>query len=300
MNRRLNPDATPFIPKSTPSFPKANDWPPLSRTENKDDLETLEGIKRLNKWIAELEVSTSPQSEKVTPILRKSFPITDIKQSRTKFASEMKQLQNLAEETRTKCNHLELTISDLQATIKFQGALLNKTNVLDARSGEPILWHIPAFSTLYRKAKTSPNDTLNNIKNSFTSPIYTTHLTGCKISLRLFPYGANIFRGTHSSISCDLHPSDFTLPRTWPFEQQLIVSIIDQKDKNNKWSISFPYPSKTEEYEDPHKNDYTLPGLMREDFIAHTKLLVNFREAFLNNDSVIIQIQFDRPLFSKP
>ena len=131
-----------------------------------------------------------------------------------------------------KCHQLETTISDLQATIKYQCSFLRKTNIIDGRNNEPFLRQIPAFLTLYRKAKTSPNNPLSNFKCSFTSPIYTTHLAGCKISFRLFPYGINLFRGTHSSICCELHLSDITLPRTRPFDRQVEVSTIDQKDKN--------------------------------------------------------------------
>ena len=190
------------------------------------------------------------------------------------------------------CHQLETTISNLQATIKYQCSLLRKTNIINGRNNKPLLWQIPTFSTLYRKAKTS-NDPLSNFKCSFTSRIYTTHQASSKISFRLFPYGINLFRLTHSSICCELHLSNFTLPRTWPFDRQVEVSIIDQKDKNNKRSTSFPINSDKNSQIDTHVSAYTLPGLMREDFIPHTKLLVNFREAFLNNDSVILQIKFN-------
>ena len=246
MNHRLNPNATPFIPQKNPSSHMTpRDWPPILKPDDTYEQETLEGIKRLSKWISELEISTNPrcQNEKllVTPVLRKSFPLTETLQPRTKFDSRLKQLYNSAEEARTRCQQLETTISTLQATIKYQSSLLRKTNIIDWRNNEPSLWQIPAFSTLYRKAKTYPNEPLSNFKCSFTSPIYTTHLTACKISFRLFPYGINLFRGTHSSICCELHLSDFTLPRTWSFDRRVEVSIIDQKDKNNKWSTYFPH-----------------------------------------------------------
>ena len=305
MNHRLNPNAAPFIPKNNPSSHTTTpDWPPISKPDDPEEQETLEGIERLSKWISELETSTKSrcQNKKLleTPVLRKSFPLTETLQSKTKLDGKVKQLYNSAEEARTRCLQLETTISNLQAAIKYQCSLLKKTNIIDGRNNEPFLWQIPAFSTLYRKAKTFPNEPLSNFKCSFTSPIYTTHLTGCKISLRLFPYGINLFRGTHSSICCELHFSDFTLPRTWPFERQLEISIIDQKDKNNKWSTYFPNNSDKNNQDDTHAGTYTLPELMREDFIPHTKLLVNFREAFLNNDSVILQIKFNEAPFKIP
>ena len=196
------------------------------------------------------------------------------------------------EEARAK-RQLHSTICELQATIGYQGSLLSKENIIDASDNKPFLRQILAFSTFYRKARTSPHDPFHHIKYSFVSRIYTTHSTGCKISFRIFPYGVNIFRGTHTSICCELHFSDFTLPRTWPFDRKVEVAILDQKDKDNKWSISLPFFNKDEHKN--HTSDYTLPGLIREDFIPHTKLLANFREAFLNNDSVIIQIKFISP-----
>ena len=228
---------------------KTVNWPPISKPDDLEEQETLEGIERLSKWISELETSTmsSCQNEKLleTPVLWNSFPLTETIQPKTKFNGKVKQLYNSAEEAKTRCLQLETTISNLQAIIKYQCSLLRKTNIIDGRNNEPFLWQIPAFSMLYRKAKTFPNEPLSNFICSFTSPIYTTHLAGCKISLRLFPYGINLFRGTHSSICCELHLCDFTLPRTWPFDRQLEISIIDQKDKNNKWSTYFPNYSQT-------------------------------------------------------
>ena len=133
------------------------------------------------------------------------------------------------------------------------------------------------------------------MKYGFTSPIYNTHLSGYKMSFRIFPYGVNIFRGTRTSICCELYLSDFTLPRTWPFDRKIEIALLDQKNKDNKWSVSFPFTLIKNEHGNTHNNDYTLPGLLREDFIAHTKLLANYREAFLNDDSVIIQIKFEKP-----
>ena len=304
MNHRLNPNATPFFPRNSLSLISTPDWPPISKPDDPEEKETLEGIKRLSKWIAELETSTNPQSksEKLleTPVLRKSFPLTKTLQPKTKLDEKLKQLHNSTEETRSRCLQLETTIASLQATIKYQSSLLRKVYIIDGRSYEPLFWQIPAFSTLYRKARTSPNDLLNNTNCSFTSPIYNTHLTGCKISFRLFPYGINLFRGTHSSICCELHLSDLTLPRAWPFDRQVEISIIDQKDRNNKWSTYFPNNSDKTYLDDTNISAYTLPHLTREDFIPQTKLLVNFREAFLNNDSIILQIKFNEAPFTIP
>ena len=298
MNRKLNPNAIPFTPQSTLTSTKhPHEWPPISRTDDPDEHETLEEIKRLSKWIDEWESSTNPnnQHKKSTNFtLQKPFPITEIYQHRQKLESRIKQLSNSAEEEKTKRLQLETVISDLRATIKCQASLLGKVNTIDHRSSDPCLWQIAAFSTLYRKARTSPDDPLHHMKYSFTSPIYNTHLTGYKISFRIFPYG--VFRGTHISICCELHLNDFTLPRTWPFDSQIEIALLDQKNKDNKWSASFPFTCNMNEHGSTHNNDYTLPGLLREDFIAHTKLLANFREAFLNDDSVIIQIKFEKLL----
>ena len=60
----------------------------------------------------------------------------------------------------------------------------------------------------------------------------------------------NIFCGTHISSGCELHISDFTHPRTWPFDRKIEVAFLDQKDKDNKWSTSFSFYSNKDEHED--------------------------------------------------
>ena len=64
MNRKLNPNAIPFTPQSTLTSTKhPHEWPPISRTDDPDEHETLEGIKRLSKWIDEWESSTNPNNQ---------------------------------------------------------------------------------------------------------------------------------------------------------------------------------------------------------------------------------------------
>ena len=133
------------------------------------------------------------------------------------------------EEARAK-RQLHSTICELQATIRYQGSLLSKENIIDASDNKPFLRQILAFSTFYRKARTS-HDPFHHIKYSFVSRIYTTHLTGCRISFRMFPYGVNIFRGTHTSIRCELHFSDFTLPRTWPLTEKSMLQFSTRKTR---------------------------------------------------------------------
>ena len=128
MSRKLNPNAIPLTPQSTLTSTKhPHDWPPISRTDDPDEHETLEGIKRLSKWIDEWESSTNPnnQHKKSTNfILQKSFPITEIYQHSQKLESRIKQLNNSVEEEKTKRLQLETVTSDLRATIKCQASLL--------------------------------------------------------------------------------------------------------------------------------------------------------------------------------
>ena len=74
----------------------------------------------------------------------------------------------------------------------------------------------------------------------------------------------------------------------------------DQKNKNTKWFLSFPFFSNKNEQADTHTSDHTLPGLTREDFIPHKKLFVNLRKAFLNNDTVKIEIKFNSSCSKTP
>ena len=89
------------MPQNTLPSPKiSNDWPSISKPDDREKHETLEAIKRLSKWISELETSINPrcQTEKIeTPLLRKSLPLTKLLQPRKKLDSKTKQLCNLAE-----------------------------------------------------------------------------------------------------------------------------------------------------------------------------------------------------------
>ena len=187
MSQKLNPHATPFILKHNPYLPNPNpDWPPMPEENDQEEHANLEGVERLNMWISEWEKSTSTynQGTKSTP-LRKSFPLTDINQPQKKLENRIKLLCTSIEEARDKRHQLEVTIFDLRATIKHQSSLLSSQ--IETNGKDFITWQVSAFSTLYRKARTSPDDPFHNIKNSFASPIYPTYLSGCKISFRIFP-----------------------------------------------------------------------------------------------------------------
>ena len=84
------------------------------------------------------------------------------------------------------------------------------------------------------------------------------------------------------------------------FGQKSRSFYSDQKNKNNNSSVSFPFFSNNYEQSDTHTSDYTLPGLIREDFIPHKMLFVNFRKAFLNNFTVEIEIKFNSPFSKTP
>ena len=128
--------------------------------------------------------------------------------------------------------------------MKYQVSLRNG-NKIDDRSNDPCIWQIPAFSTLYRKARTS-NDTLHHMKYSFTSPIYTTHLTGCKISFRIFTYGVNLSveptsqSAVNSTLATLLSHKHGLLTANW----KLLSSTRKTRTINGP-SLSFSLPSRT-------------------------------------------------------
>ena len=119
MSGNLNPNAVPFVPQCTlPSHILETTWPPISRTDDPEEHETLEGIKRLSKWITEWETSSNPRCEKENPknlSLRKSFPIIEIHQPKKEIDSTTKQLRNSVEKAQAKRQQLEPTISELQS-----------------------------------------------------------------------------------------------------------------------------------------------------------------------------------------
>ena len=98
MSRTLNPNAAPFIPRRTPTSTFAtNDWPPMSRKDDPVEHETLEGIRRLSKWISEWETSTNSEGKDEnlkTLVLKKSFPIIEIHQTKKVSDSTTKQLRH--------------------------------------------------------------------------------------------------------------------------------------------------------------------------------------------------------------
>ena len=81
-----------------------------------------------------------------------------------------------------------------------------------------------------------------------------------------------------------IYPNNFTLPRAWPFDRQVEISIIDQKDRNN--TPYFPNNSDKTYLDDTNISAYTLPHLTREDFIPQTTNFPGYHSAVLTSSNL--------------
>ena len=122
----------------------------------------------------------------------------------------------------------------------------------------------------------------------YNSPVYRTHPHGCNFFVQFYPYGLNSAAGNHASIMFALFPGDYDSLLTWPFPKTIQLSVCDQLDPQNTWTIAFK-PSEKISFRRPTREP--LPTLMNFNFFPHSKLFSK-TENFLLYETLYLEIKF--------
>ena len=116
----------------------------------------------------------------------------------------------------------------------------------------------------------------------YNIPVYYTHPYGYNFFVQFYPYGLDSAAGNHASIVFAFLPGDYDGLLTWPFPKTIHLSVRDQLDHQNKWTITFA-PSEKISFRRP--TGEPLPTLMNFNFFPHSKMFSK-TENFLLNDAL--------------
>ena len=149
------------------------------------------------------------------------------------------------EEEITKARENRETIASIH---RSQFAFLyDKIRALESGETDTILWKLTAFRLVFDSAKSAArlDNAATNPSTHYNSPVYRTHPYGYNFFVQFYPYGLNAAAGNHASIMFALFPGDYDSLLTWPFLKTVHLSVRDQLDPQNKWTITFTPSEKT-------------------------------------------------------
>ena len=97
----------------------------------------------------------------------------------------------------------------------------------------------------------------------------SAHSYGYKFFIQFYPYCLDSATGTHASIMFALFPVDYDGLLTRPSPKTIHLSVRDQLDPHNKWTVTFA-PSKKVSFRRPTRDP--CPTLTNFNFFPHSKM----------------------------
>ena len=192
------------------------------------------------------------------------------------------------EEEITKARESRETIASIY---RSQFAFLyDRIRALESGGADTILWKLTSLKLVFDSAKSSArlDKAAKDPSTHYNSPVYRTHPYGYNFFVQFYPYGLEAAAGNHASIMFALFPGDYDGLLTWPFPKTIHLSVRDQLDPQNTWTISFA-PSDRISFRRPTREP--LPTLMTYNFFPHSKMFSK-TENFLFNDALYLEIKF--------
>ena len=168
--------------------------------------------------------------------------------------------------------------------------LYDRIQALESGGTDTILWKLTSLKLVFDTAKSFArlNNASKDPSTHYNCPVYRTHPYGYNFSVRFNPYSLDYAAGNHASIMFALFPGDYDGLLTWPLPNTIHLSVRDQLDPQNTWTIAFA-PSEKIYFRRPTREP--LPTLMNFNFFPHSKM---FRktENFLLNDTLYLEKKF--------
>ena len=192
------------------------------------------------------------------------------------------------EEEITKAGESRETIASIY---RSQFAFLyDRIRALESGGTDTILWKLTAVKLVLDTAKSSArlDNAAKDPSTHYNSPVYRTHHYGYNFFVQFYPYGLDAAGGNHASIMFALFPGDYEGLLKWPFSKTIHLSVRDQLDPQNTWTISFA-PSDRISFRRPTRDP--LPTLMNFNFFPHSKMFSK-TENFLLDNTLYLEIKF--------
>ena len=148
--------------------------------------------------------------------------------------------------------------------------LYDKNRALGSVGTSNILWKLTAMRLNFDTAKSAPrlDNAAKDPSRHHNSPVYHTHPYGYIFFVQFYPYGLDSAAGNHASIMFALFLGNYVGLLTWPFPKTIHLSVRDQVDPQNTWTLTFA-PSKTISFRRPTREP--LPTLINFNFFPHSK-----------------------------
>ena len=173
------------------------------------------------------------------------------------------------EEEYTKASNSRETIASFyRSEFAF---LYDRIRTLESGGTDTILWKLTSLKLVFDTAKSSARlyNAAQDPNTQYNSPVYRTHPYGYNFFVQFYPYGLDSAAGNQASIMFASFPGDYNGLLTWPFPKTNHLSVRDQLDPQNKWTITFA-PSEKISFRRPTREP--LPTLMNFDFFPHSKM----------------------------
>ena len=154
-------------------------------------------------------------------------------------SSELETLvQQLEEEIAKARNCRETIISTYRSQFTF---IFDRFQALQSGGTDTILWKLTILKLVFDTAKSSArlDNAAKDPSTHYNSPLYHTHPYGYNFFVQFNPYGLDVAAGNHASLMFALFHGDNAGLLTWLFPKTIHLSVRDQIDPQNKWTITF-------------------------------------------------------------
>ena len=168
--------------------------------------------------------------------------------------------------------------------------LYDRIQALESGGTDTILWKLTSLKLVFDTAQASArlDNAAKDPSTHYNSPVYRTHPYGYNFFVQFYPYGLEAAAGNHASIIFALFPGDYDGLLKWPFPKTIHLSVRNQLDPQNTWTITFA-PSERISFRRPTREP--LPTLMNFNFFPHSKMFSK-TEKFLLDNTLNLEMKF--------
>ena len=161
---------------------------------------------------------------------------------------------------------------------------------MESGGTDTFLWKLTSLKLVFDTSKSSArlDSAAKGPSTHCYSPVYRTHPYGYNFFVQFYPYGLEAAAGNHASIMFALFPGEYDGLLKWPFSKTIHLSVRDQLDPQNTWTITFA-TSERKYLRRPTREP--LPTLMNFNFFQHSKMFSK-TENFLRDNTLFLEKKF--------
>ena len=168
--------------------------------------------------------------------------------------------------------------------------LYDRIWALESGGADTILWKLTSLKLVFDTAKSSArlDNAAKDTSTHYNRPVYRTHPYGYNFFVQFYTYGLDSAAGNRASIMFALFPGGYDGLLTWPFPKTINLSVRDQLDPQNTWTITFALSEKIS-FRRPTREPVTT--LVNFNFFPHSKMFSK-TDNFLLDNTLYLEIKF--------